>query len=236
MCNALNNVLGDGCSVSCIVFLTHFLSRGIYGWKHSTCCYLLHVCFTICGLHVCSQLMNLKLLKEILCIGIVATDNAIHYIPKIMPCGYWKLDKVSYEQYGYSAKWFIRVIHGLKPCVQENNEFGAQHGYFIHNNNFESIPTEGLDDDIDCSCCTQTWHPSFEHAVESVSLWQMTGTNTCWTYAMAHFTPVSKLLKDFAGDIGFPCPSTCMYKNQLLLSCVQYFSENTELGIIQFIL
>jgi len=63
----------------------------------------------------------------------------------------------------------------------------------------------------------------------------MTGTNTGWTYAMADFTPRSKLLNDFAGDISFPHSSTCMYKYQMLFGCIEHFSEYTELGIIQLI-
>jgi hypothetical protein len=59
----------------------------------------------------------------------------------------------------------------------------------------------------------------------------MTGTNTGWTCATADFTPRSKLLKDFAGDISFSRASICMNKHQLLFGCIEHFSEYTELGI-----
>jgi hypothetical protein len=50
------------------------------------------------------------------------------------------------------------------------------------------------------------------------------------------FHPEKQALEFFASDEGFSCSPTCMHEHQFLFGCVEHFSGNTELAIIQSIL
>jgi hypothetical protein len=49
------------------------------------------------------------------------------------------------------------------------------------------------------------------------------------------FHPEKQALKDFASDNDFSCSPTCMHEHQFLFGCVDHFSKNTELALIQLI-
>jgi hypothetical protein len=50
------------------------------------------------------------------------------------------------------------------------------------------------------------------------------------------FHPKKQALQDFASDKGLSCSPTCMHEHQFLFGCVEHFSKNSELAIVQSIL
>jgi hypothetical protein len=55
--------------------------------------------------------MNAKQLKEIMCCRIITRDIAIHDTPKITSRCNWKLNEITYQQYGYASEWFFRLVY-----------------------------------------------------------------------------------------------------------------------------